>query len=502
LVYIIGINKIYKLFLFLFTLLVLLKGLNFGVPSRDSGAFLYAGREILLGKTAYLDFWDHKSPLIYFINAAAVVIGQHQLWGLWFIETVCLFLAFLFLFEVLSQNFNKLVAIFTIIICGLSLTPLLEGGNRVEEYGLFFQALALFLFYKNKNKFFLGVVCFCLFLLKPNMVAFLPSVLIILFFQKQLKKSIDVIFGFVFSLFLVFISFAIKKALPDLFDQVFYFNFLYSASTFSQKFASLFFGIKLLFPLLFLSFIGFCLSKKTKNIILLSGVWLIMEILFSSISGRSYRHYYLTWIIPSSVLIASALFYLKNKILLFALFLFIFFNYAKPSIVLLKNAYALRPIDKQFQYRGFNYQNFAEHADTLKVISANTDQNDGVVIWGSEPSLLFLSSRRTSSKYYYQFRLFYPGYNLDDSKTKEFYADLINNPPKLIIDAAKSTYDSDLQQAMTIPPLNQKEMASWFEINQTPPTESLKNISNFVLNNYLPIAKTYENKWVIYERVK
>ena len=39
------------------------------LPGTDNGVFLYGGQQLLAGKTPYLDFWDHKGPLIYFINA-------------------------------------------------------------------------------------------------------------------------------------------------------------------------------------------------------------------------------------------------------------------------------------------------------------------------------------------------------------------------------------------------------------------------------------------------
>ena len=45
-------------------------------PGRDSGAFLYVAKGILDGEMPYIDRWDHKGPLIYIINVAAIVISD------------------------------------------------------------------------------------------------------------------------------------------------------------------------------------------------------------------------------------------------------------------------------------------------------------------------------------------------------------------------------------------------------------------------------------------
>jgi hypothetical protein len=50
----------------------------------DKEFFKYCGRVILRGQVPYRDFFDHKPPLIYFVNAAGLLLGS---WGLWLITT-------------------------------------------------------------------------------------------------------------------------------------------------------------------------------------------------------------------------------------------------------------------------------------------------------------------------------------------------------------------------------------------------------------------------------
>ncbi len=57
-------------------------------PGRDAGVFLYVGSQILEGKVPYRDVWDHKQPLIFFINAAGLALSGGSLWGVWLAEVV------------------------------------------------------------------------------------------------------------------------------------------------------------------------------------------------------------------------------------------------------------------------------------------------------------------------------------------------------------------------------------------------------------------------------
>jgi hypothetical protein len=50
----------------------------------DTEFFHYCGWALLRGQVPYRDFFDHKPPLIYFVNAAGVSLGH---WGLWMITT-------------------------------------------------------------------------------------------------------------------------------------------------------------------------------------------------------------------------------------------------------------------------------------------------------------------------------------------------------------------------------------------------------------------------------
>src|SRR3972149_2535829 len=55
-------------------------------PGRDGGIFLYIGSLILKGRIPYLDVWENKGPLVFYINALGLFLPNGSRWGVWFLE--------------------------------------------------------------------------------------------------------------------------------------------------------------------------------------------------------------------------------------------------------------------------------------------------------------------------------------------------------------------------------------------------------------------------------
>jgi len=60
---------------------------------RDTGVFHYIGWLITQGKIPYRDVWDHKPPVIFFINALGLWLSGGSRWGVWGMEAVFLSLS-------------------------------------------------------------------------------------------------------------------------------------------------------------------------------------------------------------------------------------------------------------------------------------------------------------------------------------------------------------------------------------------------------------------------
>ena len=114
------------------------------IPSRDSGVFLYIGWRILNGELPYLHVWDHKPPVIYYLDALGLSFTPDSTWGVWWIQVVLLFAAAALLYALVKRLFGLFPAILISFFWLFTLTYMLDGGNITEEYPLAMQFGALF----------------------------------------------------------------------------------------------------------------------------------------------------------------------------------------------------------------------------------------------------------------------------------------------------------------------------------------------------------------------
>src|SRR5687768_15108409 len=119
---------------------------NMSLPSRDSGVFLYTGWRLLNGDIPYRDVWDHKPPLIYFVDALGLLLTPASLWGVWILQFIFIFFTFFLLYKLLDQELGGPAALAGSILLSSGLLTILERGNVTEGYALVFQALCFWLF--------------------------------------------------------------------------------------------------------------------------------------------------------------------------------------------------------------------------------------------------------------------------------------------------------------------------------------------------------------------
>ncbi|MBP3697555.1 MAG: hypothetical protein J6J45_08435 [Clostridia bacterium] len=118
----------------------------------DSSIFSLLGKGIASGKTLYVDLFDHKGPLIFFVNALGHMLGGRT--GIFFIQClnglVCLFLLYNTV-RILKPEEDYLSLKDLLFIFVPSYTYFFytfERGNLTEEYSLLFICISLFLFCK------------------------------------------------------------------------------------------------------------------------------------------------------------------------------------------------------------------------------------------------------------------------------------------------------------------------------------------------------------------
>ena len=205
------------------------------VPARDQGVYLYIGQQILDGGTPYRDAWDHKGPLIYYINALGLWFTD-SIWGVWFLEIVILFLATVSSFLAMRMVFDSTIAFSSTILWLVSLQQVLDHGNTVEEYSLLFQFAAIYFYVLSEisskgywNEIMVGIMAAMAFSLRPNNIGVhvaigLTFIIIALFSPKErihsFKRIIAMAIGSAIAFGVIGIYFASNKSLGYLLDSV------------------------------------------------------------------------------------------------------------------------------------------------------------------------------------------------------------------------------------------------------------------------------------------
>jgi len=436
---------------------------NMTLPSRDSGVFLYMGWRFLNGDIPYRDVWDHKPPLIYFVDALGITLTPDSLWGVWFLQIIFIFFTLLLIYKLLEKEFGVYAAIAGTVTLTSGLLTILEKGNVTEEYALVFQALCFWLFisawrrdFPVRTSLWIGLLGGLAFNFKQTTIGiWITYGLILLALRLLQRKSpfmdlLSLLAGWLIPSIVFVLYFASQNALSDYWEQAFLYNFIYIGKhegirrlipVFIKGFAYLRNGWVLYLSMLgWLAGLGYAWLKRKSfaeiyPLILITLINLPVEILLIMISGRSILHYYLTPL-PVMAILAGTLVYtipfLIGKIPVI--------DSRKlqkwiPGIVL---AIVLLGQFGQIKY----YPDYVralsddDYAPVIEYVAENTKEDDKVLLIGAESIVNFLARRESPTRYVYQYPLALLGRR---PMFEEYFNQILENKPILIIDTRGRT---------------------------------------------------------------
>ena len=302
----------------------------------DSEIFKVFGIGILEGKIPYRDLFDHKGPVIFFINALGQLIAPGRT-GLFLLQTVSLSCAFALMYKIsrLFSSVKKSVAV--VLLIGLFMTAFGVGGNQVEEWELPWQLLAVYLALKyligfEKNPVHppvytliygicFGIVSFTRLndgaLIAGMMIGF-AAFLILKKQQRQLPLNIALFLsGWALTAVPVLLYFGRNGALSEFFYGSYIHNFLYAADKYSLKNALIRIAqLAVPFAVLFFDVIRY---RRTERIPVVTG--LVSAAL--TMGGGLHWYYYWT-VIPLLLLDFNIIFSVPKKSLAVLLTLLLF----------------------------------------------------------------------------------------------------------------------------------------------------------------------------------
>jgi hypothetical protein len=457
-------------------LFILLPGLpQLSHPLPDSTVFQYLGSRLLDGEIPYRDIWDHKGPIIYFIDALGYAVGFGSPVGIWVLEFASVTLASMLGFIALRRFFDTPSALIASVMWIMTLTVVLQRGNLTETWALpaQFGSLLLLTFIPNarrlKNKrrlaliaFGIGVLGSFAFFLRPNLISIWIAMAAVLIFRsfrrEQLRENLRFV-SFVFAggtmLALIFVIFFwANNAIAELWDQMFVYNLTYTSSvTISDRVIStlrLFTtvarsgaGMMIASGLGFLIVLVMLVSKLSDRssefripvIVLVAIIALPMEILFSSgLSGRASGHYVQSWL-PGMTILAAFTIHLvfrnlnirvdgiKDASLRSGVVGLILISISVvPTLLILEDLYE-------------TVTDPAPVIEVVEYIRQNTNENDQVLVWGTDIGINLHSGRQTPTRFLTQYPLFAPGYS-SEKLYLEFREGVQKAMPAMIVDSS------------------------------------------------------------------
>ncbi len=489
------------------------------VPPTDSGVFLYAGRRILDGGLPYLAIWDHKPPMIFYINALGLLLAGGSAWGVWMLEVLAIAAASLTAFFLLRAVFRPAVALFCSLLLLMTLGLALEEGNLVETYALPLQFLLLALFVLSINRerpfgtfYVMGLLSGVLLLLKPNAIA-IPLAVAAYAGIHALRSRIPssslisllmLVFGTVTVLSFWIVLALMSGILTAFTDAAIQYNVAYSHTTIATRLRAVTAGIKTIAPsgIAFLGFSGwlatvFALARSKSSadgaqaLLAVCVGALPLEVVLAAVSGRSYAHYYVSWLPTLTILAGFALDLVMSGVergyagqqpfsasSTFKLaFLAILFGSAiGPLGVIARPFLQSTPVEATLR-QAANY------------VNRSTRDSDYVLMWGTEVGVNFATGRRSPSRFAYQLPFYTPGYRRPDL-TAEFLRDIAVNRPTLIIDASAATGGA--------PPLEANARRRWLEENGGELYPEIEDVVQFVCTHYASVGVLGEQRWPVY----
>jgi hypothetical protein len=410
----------------------------------DPSVYLTIAQGILHGKLPYVDFFDHKGPLIYFIDATGLFIDGFT--GVWLLELLTMLVSVFFAYKTARFFGNKLTALAGTTFSFVAVTYFF-GANMTEEYILPFIFGSLYLFSKyyftkkelTKTQLLVLGICFAFsLLLKANMFAVWAAFCAIIFFRKLFQKEYKTILHYVVFFFtgtmILFIPVVLylkyTHAYDAFIDQYLGFNSVYTSSA-----TGIFQHLKILVwatntSLLPVIIALIWLLKKPHNIQPDFCIGYALSLFFSFCLIAVGRYGFLSQCIVITPLFVPAITFCFDQLFkLFSSSKYSCIKYGAPVLIacILFNKLIFTTLISSYEnIRDDSKYDFIQMG---QFIDNNTNERDSITVLGNNCTVYLFTDRPSVSKYIYQTPVMY----IDPKIADEYISDVTHRKPALII---------------------------------------------------------------------
>lgn len=427
----------------------------------DSSMFLYFGKGLSKGLVPYTDMFDHKGPVLFFIQYLATFLGNNISIGIWLIEVIFFSMTLFFVYKTCLLFVKEPVYASVGILFNVGLIiRCFEGGNLSEQYALLFIAIAFYLFNKliqegrlsSFEYISIGVSGALVFFIRVNMVGLWVVYCLYLLVnglmkkeKKELLRQLLYIFTGGISVVLVLCLYGIlTNSLGEMIQQAFVMNFKYSSVSLTEKVVASKKFIELLnvasIIVVCTIYVIYLMTLNKKMVDFKQGLLILLyfglNFLTVVVSGRFYLHYLTTQLVVIILITAQSLYFIAQRVenhkmrtlVPFVLLMFTFlFN--------------LETFNKYTKI--INFQVSLEKAYVNEVadfIVNNTGKDDTIYVHNSSANLYLLTERFSNSRFFVLPSLDYRKF---PDLSEEFLDQLEKTPPKMVI--VKKDFNEDTE---------------------------------------------------------
>lgn len=483
-------KKFFLFFLFLLFMLFIIRFKSFYVVvGRDVCGIAYTGEMVMQGRVPYRDIWDHKTPLIFYLNALLFKLFGTSFLILSFFEVIFLWLGCILFYKLTKMFFDKKISLWLCFLFAIYMGSLYiaESFGMTETYATLTAVAAIYLVTKYKatlNKlylFFSGFMISITFLFRQTGAIVLFPILIYLVVSRGLSerqkifiiiREYSIMFtGLFIPLFIFWLYFLSQHALKDSFSQIFTYNFIYSKDN-TPIYKKFFILVKEIyksnlrvFPFLlsfsitgalykFHNFLRYGIKNLHYELLQSYSAYIMFVALvffdfFSiSLTNRYYGHYFVQ-VIPGLTLLCGYtleyFFKFIKSIVKITIFIIVLFSFSSPLVSDIYESFAFFKVKESLLNKsGINiagHRYLLRYNSLINWILRNTIKDDYIYIWGIESGLYFITKRKCPSRYNSLAGLQTPGY-VKRCDLEEFINNLDLHKPLYIINMKYYTCDS------------------------------------------------------------
>jgi hypothetical protein len=413
----------------------------------DSGIYLLIGKNLTQGGVLYKDLFDHKGPIIFFLNALPQLFikGPTGVWGL---EVVCMFVSVMLIYEIAYKVLKNQAAILIPMVYLWLTSSLMNGGSYTEEYSNLFAIVSLYIFADwvetqdqqlyRWQAYVLGLCTSIVFFMKPNNIAVIVAVILcigVLTLYHAPRKAIAYSAYGVLGLLTIVIPLLVyhysKHTLVEMFNATLLHNLRYSKVGLEGKHWSIFLDSSFkvwrfgMFAVIAYGFIR-CQVYKDRVYAIFLALSAVLTFISVGIGGRDFR-YYLVIAVP---LVSFALICVMKhgttdlkRLLTKRLPVFI----AVLLLIMAYRAYGAHPIAQR--------DTIVQYKQDIIALAQHIPDDEKTQVFGYDtPAMWFYESGITPMYHYFTMQSWMA--KSDPSITENINAFVLSTKPKWIV-----TYD-------------------------------------------------------------